>query len=241
MGPLRSFAIVPAAGHSTRMGRHKLLLPWGDRPLIDHLLSVWQASCVDRILVVVRRDDGELAERVVGDRVERVTADVDPPDMKASVCAALRWLDLHDRPSADDAWLMAPADMPYLSTLVIDHLVTRHIADPQTILVPTLEGRAGHPILLPWFRAAEVFELRENEGIRDLITRCKSERMDVREAGQGMQGGPHAAETPPATNSQLGEVDSQRGLPSLWQFQLDLDTPDDYEQATEREKSGETR
>ena len=31
----RSFAIIPAAGRSVRMGRQKLLMPWGDATLIE--------------------------------------------------------------------------------------------------------------------------------------------------------------------------------------------------------------
>jgi molybdenum cofactor cytidylyltransferase len=59
----RSFAIVPAAGRSARMGAPKLLLPLGDRPVIDWVLAAWTASRVTRTVVVVRADDAPLLER----------------------------------------------------------------------------------------------------------------------------------------------------------------------------------
>ncbi|HMP05911.1 MAG TPA: NTP transferase domain-containing protein, partial [Lacipirellulaceae bacterium] len=61
--PSRSFAIVPAAGRSVRMGAPKLLLPVAGRPLIDHVLAAWSASRSTRIVVVVRGDDHALATR----------------------------------------------------------------------------------------------------------------------------------------------------------------------------------
>ena len=66
----RTFALIPAAGHSTRMGQPKLLLPLAGQPLILHTIAAWQQSRVDRIVVVVRPGDEALAEVVR-------TADVD--------------------------------------------------------------------------------------------------------------------------------------------------------------------
>ena len=58
----RSFALIPAAGHSLRMGQPKLLMPVEGRPLILHMLAAWQASKVERVVVVVRPDDEQLAD-----------------------------------------------------------------------------------------------------------------------------------------------------------------------------------
>ena len=35
--------IILGAGASSRMGRPKLLLPWGDTSVIGHLIRQWQA------------------------------------------------------------------------------------------------------------------------------------------------------------------------------------------------------
>ena len=68
----RSFALIPAAGHSTRMGQPKLLMPLGDRPLILHTIDAWKRSRVNRIVVVVRPGDDALAEVVRSAGVELV-------------------------------------------------------------------------------------------------------------------------------------------------------------------------
>ena len=57
MMPCRTFAIVPAAGHSRRMGQAKLLLPWAVGTVIDSVLQAWTTSSVDRTYIVVRAAD----------------------------------------------------------------------------------------------------------------------------------------------------------------------------------------
>jgi len=210
--PIRTFAILPAAGHSRRIGRPKLLLPLADgRALIEHVLAAWRASCVDEIVVVMRRDDAPLAERCGGPRTTIVEPDVDPVDMKASIAAGIQYLHESRQPTANDAWLVAPADMPLLSAKAIDAVIAayqRHVAareaasattteitaeiiiaapappnPPRQIVVPHNAGRRGHPVLLPWSIAADVAALGPDEGLKQLISRHPQLTVDVADAG----------------------------------------------------------
>ena len=91
----RYFALVPAAGHSARMGEPKLLMPVAGQPLIAHTLAAWERSRVDQIVVVVRPGNDELTEAVKQEcgskvqspksKVEIVIPATSPQDMKASV------------------------------------------------------------------------------------------------------------------------------------------------------------
>jgi CTP:molybdopterin cytidylyltransferase MocA len=49
-------AVVLAAGGSTRMGRHKLLLPLGDEPLVHRTVRQVCAAGADDVLVVLGRE-----------------------------------------------------------------------------------------------------------------------------------------------------------------------------------------
>src|SRR5262245_57983097 len=153
----RHFALIPAAGYSCRMGEPKLLLPLAGRPLIVHTIDAWQRSRVDRIIVVVRPGDTPLldvvggASRSGGAYIDLVIPAEPPPDMKASLQAALQHIERGFAPTAIDAFLVAPADMPHLSTSIIDRLMLRHMANSSPkILAPTIAGRRGHPVLFPW-------------------------------------------------------------------------------------------
>jgi len=167
----RSFALIPAAGHSTRMGRPKLLLTVAGQPLIVHTIAAWRQSRVERIVVIVRPGDAPLAEVVRDIGVDVVVPPVAPPDMKASLCYGLDYLSKNLRPEPTDCWLVAPADMPGLSPAIINRLLDESESNPGRILIPTLFGRRGHPVLLPWTLASELPSLTANEGLDALIDR----------------------------------------------------------------------
>jgi molybdenum cofactor cytidylyltransferase len=167
----RSFAIVPAAGRSERMGRPKLLLPVAGRPVIDHVLTAWTASVVTRTIVVVRADDTVLLMRCHAFPVDIVTPSQPPTDMKASVQLALAYLAEQYAPAESDAWLLAPADLPRLSTGLIDELLEAYDPAEAIAVAPTFAGRRGHPIVMPWRMARDVHALAADEGLNALVAR----------------------------------------------------------------------
>jgi len=166
----RSFAIVPAAGLSRRMGTSKLLLPWRETTVIEQVLGVWRQSRVTRTIVVIRRGERELESRCAGAKTDVVIPPVDPPEMKISVWHGLRHLQRGYRPEPTDAWLLAPADLPRLTTAAIDAVLNAYRPATGHAVVPSAAGRHGHPVLLPWSMAADVFALGPGEGVDRLLT-----------------------------------------------------------------------
>ena len=164
----RSFAIIPAAGDSTRMGAPKLLLPVGSQRLIEPTLAAWKCGGVDKIIVVVRPGDEELALLCRSFGAEVVIPPTPPPQMKDSVQYGLKYVESIFSPASEDVWLLAPADMPNLSPRIVQMLLSSHDPLHPAILTPTLSGRRGHPVLFPWPLAAQTHELRQNEGINAL-------------------------------------------------------------------------
>ncbi len=173
----RYFALIPAAGHSRRMGTPKLLLPLHGRPLVAHAIEGWERSRVERIVVVARPGDEELIGLLRSlespKAIDIVVPEVPPPDMKASLQAGLAHLRNTCEPGEGDAFLVAPADIPLLSTAIIDRLIEHHRSNPsgEIILAPSIAGQRGHPVLLAWSLAAEVFRLEANEGLNAIFER----------------------------------------------------------------------
>lgn len=159
------------------MGQPKLLMPLAGQPLIAHTLAAWQRSRVDQIFVVVRPGDKLLLEtlnafQTADARLHIVVPETAPPDMKASVQAALRDIETHLSPTASDVFLVAPADMPRLSTPIINRLIEQHVTrDAAAIRFPTLAGQRGHPVMFPWPLTNEVFTLRSHEGLNAIVDR----------------------------------------------------------------------
>jgi molybdenum cofactor cytidylyltransferase len=151
------------------MGRPKLLLPWGDRTVVEATIAAWRASQVSRIVVTVHAEDVELREVVARSGADVVACDPPPRDMKESVSFGLRFVAEHYHPQTDDAWLLAPADLPTVSVAVIDRLLAAHLLEHPQILVAAHQGRRGHPVLLPWPLADHVQRLAVDEGINRLL------------------------------------------------------------------------
>ena len=173
----RFFAVIPAAGNSLRMGAPKLLLPLSGGTIMEGTLAAWRASRVERIVVVVRPDDQELANVCRSYGVEVAIPPEAPPEMKDSVQYGLQYIEANFTPNAEDAWLLAPGDMPNLSLRVIDALIAEHDLSRPRILVPTLGGKRGHPVLFSWTLAAEVYSLSAAEGLNVLRQRHESQEV----------------------------------------------------------------
>lgn len=169
---MQSFAVIPAAGKSRRMGQDKLSLAWGDRSIIQTTIDAWLSSQVTRIIVVVDPENLELIDHLNGLDIDVVVPISSPPQMKDSVIAGLVHIKQTYGPTGKDAWLLAPADMPGLTPAAIDQLLQEYRTDAHNIFVPEYEQQTGHPVLFPWKYADQVQRLTANQGINHLTETC---------------------------------------------------------------------
>ena len=163
------FAVIPGAGRSRRMGQPKLTLPLGDRSVVRHLLDALDRPAIAARVVVMRRDDEALQAEVAKTKADIVQPDVDPPDMRASVQHALDHIAANFSPDNNDAWLLVPADHPAIDPNVIDRLLDRWKETSADILIPTANGRRGHPTLFRWSLVEAVREIPADQGLNALV------------------------------------------------------------------------
>jgi molybdenum cofactor cytidylyltransferase len=176
-----TFAVVPAAGHSTRMGRPKLSLPLGDRTVIEHVVGTLRAGGVERVLVVVGHQVPEVGSLALTAGAEVLVLNQPTPDMRATVEHGLVWLESRYRPAEDDPWLLVPADCPLVAPAVIRRLLA---ADgPGSIVIPVHAGRRGHPTRFAWRHAAGIRALPAGQGINTFIQTEEVIEVPVEEAG----------------------------------------------------------
>jgi molybdenum cofactor cytidylyltransferase len=162
-----TFAVVPAAGLSTRMGRPKLTLPLGDRTVIEHVVTALREGGVDHVLVVVGPQMPELGSLASAVSAEVLVLDQVTADMRETVERGLAWLESRYRPAPDDLWLLAPADCPTLTPAVVRRLLE---AKPLIqIAVPVHDGRRGHPTRFAWRHAAGIRALPADWGINGFV------------------------------------------------------------------------
>jgi molybdenum cofactor cytidylyltransferase len=141
--------VILAAGASARMGRPKLLLPWGGTSVIGHLIRQWRRLGAVQIGVVHAAGDPAMLEEL--DRLEFSAQDriVNPhpaQGMFSSVQCAACWPGWR----ADlGQWVVTLGDQPHLREGTLRALLEFGAARRGEICQPAWRGRAQHPVLLP--------------------------------------------------------------------------------------------
>jgi CTP:molybdopterin cytidylyltransferase MocA len=168
----RIFAIVPAAGHSRRMGSPKLLLDLAGKSVLARLLETLGGD--DRItetILVARSGDARLIAEAERCGATVLRPEADPREMRDSVELALADVAARHRPADDDAWALIPADYPLIRPETLARILDCWNDYGEDILIPTSNGRGGHPTLFRWSLAAEVAGIPENCGLNRLFER----------------------------------------------------------------------
>jgi CTP:molybdopterin cytidylyltransferase MocA len=178
-----NFAVVPACGHSTRMGRPKLALPLGGGTVIEHVVATLRDGGVDRVLVVIGPHVPELVPLATAARADVLALTEPMPDMRATVERGLSWLEELHHPAAEDCWLLAPADHPGFSSVTVRQLLAADSS--HSIIVTVHQGKRGHPTLFRWKHVAGIRALPPGEGINSYLRQHADETctMVVTDAG----------------------------------------------------------
>ncbi|MEE9367579.1 MAG: nucleotidyltransferase family protein [Pontiella sp.] len=177
--PNQSIAMLfLCAGASRRMGRSKALLPWQASTILGHHWNLFQSlEKYDPWIVTQKNDEPLVAEleRVGWPDAHRVMNPLAPEgDMMDSIRYGVSACLKHDYTAIGIALIDQP---------LIDHSTFQILADsvrryPDSILQPAMQGRRGHPVLLPRSIAEQLVSsnaetlktfLSENERIRASI------------------------------------------------------------------------
>jgi molybdenum cofactor cytidylyltransferase len=160
------------------MGQPKLLLPLGDSTILGRLLATLSHPRIAARIVVVRTDDQALASEAARNHGRVIQPPDDPPDMKTSVELALAAIQRDFHPEPDDGWMLIPADHPWLPSSLLPELLVAWDALASEILVPSFEGRRGHPALFRWSMTAAVLEIPADRGLNWLLERFSDQVVD---------------------------------------------------------------
>ena len=173
-------AVIPAAGKSTRMGRPKLALPLGGRTVLERVVNALKAAAVDPILVVLAPHVADLADMARQAGAIVLVLEHETADMRATVEHGLLWLEEQYSPAPTDQWLLIPADHPTLDSAIIRELVQARSTHPEhSIVVPTFQGKRGHPTLIDWKHVAGLRALPADLGINSYLRAYQEETLEL--------------------------------------------------------------
>ena len=174
----RTFAVIPAAGKSTRMGRPKLALPLGAKSVLERVVDALTRAGVDGVLVVLGPHVADLARIASTARVHLL--DHETADMRATVEEGLSWIAKHWNPTDDDGWLLLPADHPTLDSAVVCALLdARRQSQGRSLFVPTYQGQRGHPTWVAWKHLPALQAFRKDAGLNQFFRSLTAETQEV--------------------------------------------------------------
>lgn len=175
-----TLAIVPAAGASRRMGRPKLLLPFGNTTILGALAAALRAGGASPVVIVAAPDDPELREwaRAFG---AMVALNPDPDrGMLSSIREGLAALGGPARlAQRGEVVLVAPADLPALRPATVAELLWRRAAAGAPLAVPAYQGKRGHPLAIAPDLLPEVESLDLSVGLKQLLERHAASVLEV--------------------------------------------------------------
>ena len=168
--------IVLAAGRSTRMvSGNKLLAVLGGEPVVGRTIRAAAGSGVGEVIVVTGHEAAAVAEVAA---IAEVAAGVDAAGefrtrivyhssyddgMASSLAEGIRSAE------ASNGYLILPGDMPLVQPETI-RKVAGHFSSGR-IVVPTFEGRRGHPVLFASTFRGDLLRLTGDAGARPVLER----------------------------------------------------------------------
>jgi len=159
------YAIVLAAGGSSRIGAEKLLLPFDGKKVITHIVDELLASRLDQVVVVV----GSESDRIEGELSQRSVGIVANPDYARGMLTSVR-CGIENLPSECSTVMVVLGNQPSLNHELVDEMVIKFGKAGKGILVPCCRGKHGYPLLFMMKYRDEIMTSFDETGLRGLLT-----------------------------------------------------------------------
>ena len=175
-GTPRVAVIVLAAGQSRRMGRlNKLVQTLGSKPLVAYPVDAALASTAAEV-VVVTGNEPERVEAALAGREVRI---VHNPDFAQGLAGSLK-AGIRALGDDVDGAVICLGDMPRITGQHLDRLIATFDPEAQkSIVVPTVDGKRGNPVLWGRRHFQAILALAGDVGARALIGQNASEVAEV--------------------------------------------------------------
>jgi molybdenum cofactor cytidylyltransferase len=163
------------------MGTPKLVLPFGGKTVIGHVVDQVLNASLAGVVVVVGGEHQAIAD-ALSDRPVKLVVNAEPDaEMLSSVRVGLQAL-----PADAQAALVVLGDQPSIETTVIAALLQNFSTTGKGLLLPTCDNRRGHPLLVSARYFDEIAHGYDDEGLRGLVTAHPNDLQDVAVSNSGV-------------------------------------------------------
>lgn len=167
-------AILLAAGEGKRMGRPKLLMPFGRYTVLEQTIDNLLSSNVDEVVVVLGARAGEI-KHVIADRPVKVMINPDyHRGMSTSLIAGLKQVD-----GKAQKVMVALADQPLIDGETYNRLIEASLGCDKGIVVPTYRTKRGNPVIFSIKYKSELLGLEGDVGGREILKKHPDDIFEV--------------------------------------------------------------
>jgi len=160
--------LVLAAGKSERFGRNKMLEPIDGKEMLRGVVGEALQSGAE-VTVVVGHERERVEQILKGLDVKVIYNENYRSGMSSSIKAGIK-------ESNADAILILPGDVAFIQSEQIRAVISEYIRTGAPIIVPTYQGRGGHPILFSSSLRDELLGItEEGRGLKEVTARHRDE------------------------------------------------------------------
>jgi len=167
-------AVILAAGYSRRMGCFKPLLKIGKQTIIERTVSLFKDAGINDIRVVVGHCRGRIEPILEKAGIRAIINKENSPEMFSSVLATIKNLE----PEVQ-ALAILPVDIPLVRQWTIRYLIKRNRSDGDSILIPSFQGKRGHPVIMPAKYFSVIKRWTGKDGLRGALKQLADHTVSV--------------------------------------------------------------
>ena len=171
MGRADCDCVILAAGLSTRMGRWKMVLPYGDSTVIE-TAAAHALSAVRRVILVTGFRADEI-EAVFAGNPEVITCRND--EYRRGMFSSVR---TGAAAVTSERFFLFPGDMPGIAPGTYTQLLR---AEGAPVVLPEYGGKSGHPVLLAGSVGKAILNEPSDSNLKRVLERFPSVRVPVKD------------------------------------------------------------
>lgn len=160
---IRLATLVLAAGMSSRMGRDKQTLSCGELNFIEKTVSLYRSF--GELIVVLGHNFDEIVAQSSLEGVQIIENPHYREGMGTSLVAGVKAL---EKRTLDGIWITF-CDMPHLKPKTLEKLYQFLATNLNRVVLPSYEGRRGHPAYIPADLFSELLCVQGDVGARDVL------------------------------------------------------------------------
>ncbi|MEO7983969.1 MAG: nucleotidyltransferase family protein [Bacteroidota bacterium] len=169
--------IILAAGSSGRLGRPKQLLPYKGKTLLQYLIDEAKASTANSVTIIL----GANAEMIQAElQRENIFISINH-DWKEGMASSVRCgiNSLKQTNAGMDAVILMMCDQPFVTTGLLNDLMTLHQESGKPIVTCSFEKTSGPPALFHKSIFPELLQLTGDKGARKIVEAHEAELVTI--------------------------------------------------------------